>query len=292
MILKVQTVLKLIRVHQWIKNVFIFVPSFFGFKLLDTQNLSNLCLTFISFSFVASAVYILNDYQDIEKDRLHPQKKYRPLAAQLISIQIAFIIFFLFLSTGIILSILLNPFFTLIILVYFFMNVLYSYLLKKIAILDISIIAIGFLLRIFSGSIISDVIISKWLVLMTFLLSMFIALAKRRSDFIIVSETKKEIRKSLDGYNLEFINASMVFMASVTFVAYLMYAISSEINQRLHHDYTYLTSFIVIMGILRYFQLTFVKNYSGSPTKLLLKDKVLLGIVIVWVLSFFIILYL
>jgi 4-hydroxybenzoate polyprenyltransferase len=166
------------------------------------------------------------------------------------------------------------------------MNLLYSFGLKHIPILDINIIAIGFVLRLLMGSAAGgDALpLSMWIVLITFLLALFLALAKRRDDVLLAEEGKK-VRKSIDGYNLEFINGAMMIMASVTIVFYISYTITEGVT-RFQTDKLYFTVFFVILGIMRYMQITFVEKKSGSPTKILLRDIFLQITILGWLVSF------
>ena len=165
------------------------------------------------------------------------------------------------------------------------MNILYTIKLKHISILDISIIATGFVLRIFAGAVIIAVDPSMWIVLVTFLLAMFLALAKRRDDCLLAGEGKKT-RRNIGGYNLEMINLSMVFMAVLTAVAYIMYTVSPEVINRIGSDRLYLTTVFVVTGVLRYMQITFVEEKSGNPTKIVLKDRFLQLVIILWLVTF------
>ena len=168
---------------------------------------------------------------------------------------------------------------------------MYSVKLKHIAIIDITIIAIGFVIRLFIGSTVSDIPLSMWIVIMTFLLALFIALAKRRDDVIIFNETGKKMRKVVDGYNLKFIETSMSIMASITLVSYITYTTSDRVTQLYNNEYLFLTSIFVIIGILRYLQITIVKEDSGSPTKIILKDFFIQLALLGWILSFIWIIY-
>lgn len=277
----------LLRLHQWIKNIFIFAPFFFTFNF-NTDLLMILSIGFILFSFAASGIYILNDYHDIAEDRLHPTKKNRPLASGAVSKHTAVVLMVGLIGMASIGSIMLSPIFALIIAIYLILNMAYTFKLKHISILDISIIALGFVLRIFAGAVLINTEPSMWIVLVTFLLALFLALAKRRDDCLLALDGKKT-RKNIDGYNLEMVNAAMTLMAGVTVVSYLMYTVSSEVTERLGTHNLYLTSAFVIIGILRYMQLTFVEKNSGSPTKLVLKDRFLQLVLIGWIISFYII---
>ena len=157
--------------------------------------------------------------------------------------------------------------------------------------MDITIISIGFVLRLFIGSVVTETHLSKWIVIMTFLLALFLALAKRRDDVIHYMNTGKKMRKVIDGYNLQLIDGAMLIMASVVIVSYLLYTTSLEVIQRINSEYLYITSIFVILGVLRYFQITFVGNNSGSPTKILLQDKFIIITILSWILSFVYLIY-
>lgn len=278
------SVFTLIRPHQWLKNLFVLALLFFSFHFTEANIVAAL-LGFLLFSLAASSIYVLNDYFDIEEDRQHPTKCNRPLASGAVTKAQAVLLMVGLWSVVVVGSYWLNPAFLMIVLGYVFLNVLYSFKLKHVPILDITIIAIGFVLRVFAGAILIGVEPTMWIVLVTFLLALFLALAKRRDDCLLARDGLKT-RKNIDGYNLELVNAAMVLMAAVTLVSYIMYTVSPEVVLRFGSDYLYLTSLFVIVGILRYMQITFVEENSGSPTKLLLKDRFLQLTVLGWVMSF------
>jgi len=278
--------IKLLRPHQWVKNSFIFAPLFFSFNF-QTEIMTSVAIGFVLFSLAASSIYILNDYHDIAEDRAHPTKKSRPLASGVVSKKRAIFLMLALLSVSLVGAVILSSIFALVLAIYILMNVAYTFGLKHISILDISIIAIGFVLRIYAGASLIGNTPSIWIVLVTFLLALFLALAKRRDDCLLALDGKKT-RKNIDGYNLEMVNAAMTLMAGVTVVSYIMYTVSPEVTQRLG-AHTYLTSVFVIIGILRYMQLTFVEQNSGNPTKLILKDRFLQLVLIGWISSFYII---
>jgi len=287
----VKNVFRLIRPHQYIKNLFLFLPLFFAGQLTDLELFINVCLSFVAFSATASGIYILNDLQDIENDRIHPQKKYRPLARGDISKKNALFLMGILFISGIFLmtNVSLPAFF--ILSIYIVLNIGYSFYLKHISILDVTIVAVGFVLRLFVGSEVSEIPLSKWIVLMTFLLALFIALAKRRDDVCLFLETGTKMREVTGNYNLKFTDGMMVVLASVVIVTYVLYTTSKEIIQRMQSDYLYLTALFVILGFMRYLQLAFVENDSSSPTMILLKDKFILLTVLAWVFTFTLIIY-
>jgi 4-hydroxybenzoate polyprenyltransferase len=279
------------RPHQYIKNLFIFLPLFFALKITDTELLGNAFLAFIAFSLTASAIYTLNDYHDIEEDKQHPKKKKRPLASGAITkLEAIFIMIVLFFAGfSLMASFSVNA--VAILSLYIIINILYSFYLKHVAILDVTIIAIGFVLRLFIGSVVTGIVLSMWIVIMTFLLALFMALAKRRDDVLIYLDTGKKMRKVIDGYNLQFLDTAMAIMASVVIVAYTIFTTSAEVVKRFHSEYLYLTALFVILGIMRYLQITFIMEDSGSPTKIVLKDRFLQFTIISWLVAFIWILY-
>ena len=290
--MNVKNLIILARPHQYVKNGFIFLPIFFGLQISDTHLLLNAFIAFAAFSLSASAIYILNDYRDREEDSRHPVKKYRPLASGVVPVKQAFVLMaFLFVAgAGLMASLSLQA--TAILACYFILSIGYSFYLKQVAIVDVSIIAIGFVLRLFIGSAVTGIALSMWIVVITFLLALFLALAKRRDDVLIFLETGEKMRKTVDGYNLQFLDSVMSIMAAVVIVAYILYTTSAEVTERVGNEYLYITAFFVILGIMRYMQIAFVEKNSGSPTKIILKDRFSQLAILGWIASFSWILYL
>ncbi|MDW3650519.1 MAG: UbiA prenyltransferase family protein [Bacteroidia bacterium] len=284
--------ISLLRPHQYIKNLFLFLPAFFSLQIIEAEVVIRTSIAFIAYCCMASAVYILNDYKDIEADREHPVKRFRPLAAGTIKTPTAFFLMSSLIIIGFLLSIYLGKSVFYLLTAYVFINVLYSFKLKHIAVVDIFIIALGFVTRIAVGAYAAPTPIpySKWIVLMTFLGALFLALAKRRDDVLLAAQGQK-VRKSIDGYNLEFINGAMMIMASVLIVGYISYTIAPEIQENFGSEYLYLTVAFVILGVLRYLQITFVEERSGNPTQILLTDLFLQITIVAWLLSFVFLIY-
>ena len=280
----------LLRPHQYLKNLFIFAPIFFGGKICQIEPLLDTMLAFVSFSLVASSIYILNDYHDIDEDRAHPIKKFRPLASGQVQLAAAFMLMAGLILAGGVLALLQNTVLFSIICGYVFLNILYSLGLKHVSLVDVFIIALGFVLRIYAGAAVTGIPLSMWIVLMTFLLALFLALAKRRDD-ILLSLQQKNVRKNIDGYTIELANSAMTIMASVIMVSYIMYTVSADVISKFHTEYLYTTSIFVLFGILRYLQITFVEKKSGSPTMILLKDRLLQYALAAWILFFTIMIY-
>lgn len=290
--MNLKNMLILARPQQYIKNTFIFLPLFFGLQISNIQLLLNASIAFVAFCLTASALYILNDFYDREEDSKHPVKKHRPLASGAITVKSGIALMIILLCTGLALMASLSLYAFGILLTYAVMIIAYSYYFKHIAIIDVSIIAIGFVLRLFIGSSVTGIELSMWIVVMTFLLALFLALAKRRDDVLIFLETGEKMRKNVDGYNLQFLDGVMTIMAAVVIVAYILYTTSEEVIHRIGSGYLYLTSFFVVIGIMRYMQIAFVEKNSGNPTKVMLKDRFTQLSVLGWMASFIWILYL
>ncbi len=275
------------RTYQYVKNVLVFAPIFFFPEINDTDSIIKVVLTFIFFSLISSSVYIVNDYFDREDDAKHPTKRNRPIASGAVSTKQAIGLFVGLITVGFAGTLLFLPStVAAIIFGYFLLNLAYSFRLKQVPILDICIIAIGFVIRLFAGAEAIGVTLSSWIVMMTFLLALFLAIAKRRDDVLIMEKTGETMRKSIAGYNLQFVNAVIIMLATMVLVSYIMYTVSEEIIIKWHSQYIYTTSFFVFLGILRYLQLVFVEERSGSPTQIVLKDRFIQIVIVLWLLLF------
>jgi decaprenyl-phosphate phosphoribosyltransferase len=282
---------RLLRIDQWVKNLFLLVPIFFAGDLFNINKFTSLLLGFISFSLVASSVYIFNDFKDIKVDKLHPVKRSRPIASGIISIPQALISAVLLLLIGLYLSYLLGQQFFLIITIYLIINLLYSLGLKHVSIVDMFIVSLGFILRILAGGFVAQVAVSDWLIIMIFLLSLFLVLAKRRDDLILQLTIPETVRKTSSTYNLEFINSCLTIFSGIIVVSYIMYTLSSEVINRLNSNKLFITTVFVLAGVMRYLQITFVDQKSGSPTEILIKDKFIIFTIVSWIISFYLIIY-
>ncbi len=278
------------RVNQWVKNLFVFLPVFFSGKLFDVGLFIESFYGFLIFSFVASSIYIINDYVDIEKDKKHPEKKNRPLASGKISKKNALVLFFvLVVFSSILIFLFGNKQVAILVAIYFFMNLAYSFKLKQIAILDVMIIALGFLLRVFVGGYMTGILITDWTILLVFDLALILALGKRRGELINV-DLEGITRKSLDGYNLNFLNSALSITCTVAVICYMMFILSPETQSKFHHYIVY-TFVFVFAAVLRYLQQTFVYLKTESPTKLIFKDHFLQFLIIMWGISYILLIY-
>ena len=289
-------ILRLIRPKQWLKNVFVLLPVFFGGSLLNAHDVYAGIITFIGFSFAASSVYCFNDLIDRDSDRRHPVKCMRPVASGAISVRQAYGLMALMLVLSVLLLFLFLPSenrlpVLMVVLGYYVLNLAYCAELKKHAIVDVCIIAFGFVLRLLAGGQATDIVLSNWIVLMTFLITLFMSFAKRRDDVLRMNETGEAPRKNTIRYNLTFINQAITITASVTLVCYIMYTVSPDVQAQWNTPYLYLTSVFVILGLLRYIQITVVDEQSGDPTRIMLNDRFIQIDVLLWALSFLIIIY-
>ncbi len=285
----------LLRPQQWMKNGFVFLPLFFSGNLCNTSMLLQAFVAFLAYSLAASSVYCFNDIYDREADRLHPKKRLRPVASGAVSVAKAYVLmlFTLFLSLLVAFSGLIawrEACF--IIGFYYVMNLAYCIRLKQIALVDVVIIAVGFVLRVVLGGAVTGIALSHWIVVMTFLLALFLAFAKRRDDVVLYENTGVLPRRNVNRYNLQFMNQTIAVIASITLVAYMMYTVSDEVMERLGSHRIYVTAIFVLMGILRYMQLTIVDVKSGSPTKVLMHDHFIQACIVGWGISFLVLIYL
>ena len=283
--------ISLIRPKDWAKNLFLFIPVFFAGQIFNVEILTEVFGGFICFSLVASSIYIINDYRDIEDDKIHPVKRKRPLASGSVSKSTAIIISILFLIAGFVGAWFIRDKFFFVLSIYFLLNLGYSFGLKNVSVLDIFIISIGFVLRVKSGAVIGRIGLSEWLTIMVFLLALFLAIAKRRDDVLLKQVSGTDMRKAVKGYNLDFINAALSLICAVIIVSYFMYTMSAEVTERLQTHRLYYTCLFVLAGIFRYMQLIFIQQKSQSPTKILYKDRFIQITIILWMISFYSIIY-
>lgn len=281
----------LLRVSQYSKNLFILLPLFFAGEMTDMPKLLCALKGFAAFSLLASAVYVVNDCIDASFDRVHPRKMTRPIASGRVARANALAFAAVLLGVGLVLMYAIGESAFFVVLVYLGINLAYNAGLKHMPIIDVAVIAVGFDLRLLVGSVVTGVPLSNWIVIMTFLLAYFLALAKRRDDVVIFEETGQMMRPSIDGYNVRFLDTSLAIMAAIVIVSYMMYSVSHDVTARLGSQYLYTTTLFVILGVLRYLQLTFVEGKSGSPAWVLLHDRFTQLNLIGWIAAFWLLLY-
>lgn len=283
--------LKLIRANNWIKNVFVLLPLFFSGELFNLTKLSNTILVAIGFSFVTSFVYIINDIFDINFDKNHQEKRFRPIASGRISIQKSVVIGSLLLFIGFSVLLLCSWSAFLISIIYVGLNLLYSVKLKHVSVIDVVIVAIGFVLRILIGGEVGDVELTQWMTIMVFLLCLFIAITKRRNDVYQYEFNEQVNRKVVTKYTVEFMDRLLSINSSTLLVAYLLFITSEDVLTRYPSKYLMLTFLFVLIGLFRYNQITYVDNKGSSPLKILFEDIFLQIILFLWLGTFFFIIY-
>jgi 4-hydroxybenzoate polyprenyltransferase len=282
--MNIKAIVSLIRPKQWAKNAFVAAPLFFTPAALSAANVKAVAGGIASFCALASALYILNDFADRAADRKHPKKRHRPLAAGTVSLAIACLLFLVLLAAGLGLAIVLPGGVVTVVGLYAALAIAYSFGLKRIAILDVMIIAFGFVLRVEAGAVLIDVRPSAWILIITGLLALFLALAKRRDDLIL--ELDDEHRQSLNGYSKPFLDVGVSAILGALLVAYLIYTTDPAVMDRLGTEQIFYTAPFVVMGVLRYLQIMLIEQRSGSPTAILFGDPFTIFTVLGWIGTF------
>lgn len=283
--------LKSLRPNQWTKNFFVFAGIIFALKFFEIALLLKVIYAFIAFCLLSSSIYLINDVKDAESDRKHPTKKLRPIAAGQLSAPLAIILAMVLAVLSLAFSFFLSLPFALAALTYFILMVLYTFLLRDIVILDVFSIAAGFVLRAIAGVVVIGVELSPWLVICTILLSLFIALGKRRHELVSLSDGAIEHRKILDEYNPQLLDQLISAVAGSTVMAYTLYTLSPETIVKFGtHNLVYSVPF-VLYGIFRYLYLIYQKEKGGKPEEVLLTDIPLLLDIILWLGSIALIIY-
>src|SRR5512135_3544902 len=282
--------IKTLRIRQWTKNGFVFIALFFDLQLRNPAAAIVTGIGFAVFCLLSSSVYILNDIQDVESDRRHPTKRNRPIASGKLPVSVATAEALVLLAICLPIAYLLSPVFLGICLTYFLMNLAYSRWLKHVPLLDVLIIAAGFVLRVGAGvSIIQVERFSPWMYVVTTLLSLFLGFGKRRAELAMLTDDANSHRKVLDGYTLPFLDQIITVLSGTTIIAYSLYTFSAP---NLPEDHSMmLTIPFVLYGIFRYLYLIQVKHEGGAPEELLLTDRPLLASVALCALAIFLIFY-
>ncbi len=282
----------LMRPRQWVKNLFVLAPVFFSGHIMDGSATVSGLTAFVVFCFAASSIYCLNDMVDAPKDRLHPTKQSRPIASGSISQGKTAVLMLSLALLSIVTAWLLSGWsLVAVTALYIGVNTLYSLGLKRFAILDVSIVAAGFLLRLEAGGVATGVTLSHWIVIITFLLALLLAFGKRRDDLVILQRTGNATRDSLRGYNMTFLNVALGLLAAAIIIGYFLYTISPEVVAAAGSGNLYWTGMFVVVGVLRYLHIAIVNDNAGSPTKILFSDVPLQLCIAGWLLTLFTILY-
>ena len=281
---QVPALLRLMRPRQWVKNAFVAAPLFFTPWAVSTESVLRIAAGVLCFCAISSAVYILNDYMDRESDRLHAEKRQRPLAAGTVSAQAALALMAVLMAGGFAGGLALDVGFALVLAAYFALNLAYSLGLKRVSILDVMLIAIGFVVSVYAGGALIAVTPTVWIIVCTGLLALFIALAKRRDD--LTKGMGGDHRASLAGYSTRFLDTSIAIVLGALVVSYIIYTTDLENRHRFGTDQLFITTPFVVAAVLRYLQISIVEERSGSPTEIVLSDRFLIFSALGWLATF------
>ncbi|HEX2867820.1 MAG TPA: decaprenyl-phosphate phosphoribosyltransferase [Ignavibacteriales bacterium] len=277
--------LRLLRVTQWIKNLFVFVPLLFSKNLFNANYFLLVLLAFLAFCLTSSAVYVMNDLFDVEQDRQHPQKKTRPIASGVISEKSA-LITILILAAGIFsLVYKLDLTFILALIGYIVLNIFYSIVLKHLVLIDIMSIAAGFMLRVLAGAYVISVYISSWLILTTLFISLFLAIMKRRSELGLNPMEGGSTRKVLSEYSISFTEQMATISAAGVIICYALYSVSERTISYLHSENLVYTTIFVVFGIFRFMYLVYKKSKGENATEVMMTDVPMIVNIILYVLT-------
>jgi 4-hydroxybenzoate polyprenyltransferase len=280
-----------LRPQQWVKNLFVLVPLLFAQHLFEPIAVARAVIAFFCFCLISSSVYVLNDLKDREHDRLHPQKRYRPLAAGELSVGVACGGMVALLLVALAGGLLLDPTLALIFVSYWLINLLYSIWLKHQVILDVFAIASGFVLRVIGGAVVIEVEMSHWLLLCATLLALFLGFSKRRHEIGLLGELSVSHRQVLEQYSQSFLDMIIGIVTAATVMSYALYTVSEETVRRFHTKGLLLTLPFVLYGIFRYLYLIYQKDQGGDPTQNLLTDRGMMINICLWVVVTGILLY-
>jgi 4-hydroxybenzoate polyprenyltransferase len=272
-----------LRPQQWIKNLFVYAPLIFSQNVLNQALVLRATLAFLAFCLISSAVYLLNDLRDIEEDRQHPLKAHRPLASGRLKRSTAVAALAIIAPAGFLVALLVNRSFVFIALGYFALQIAYTLWLKHVVILDIFVVASGFLLRVVAGGFAIRVYLSSWLLICTTLLALFLAMGKRRHEIVLMEGRAASHRPILKEYNIYLLDQMISVVTASTLLAYCLYTISEETVAKFGTRNLIFTVPFVLYGIFRYLYLIHQKAEGGTPESLIIRDKPLLVAIALWI---------
>ncbi len=282
---------QLLRPPQWVKNGVLFAALVFSKHLFVWADLERVAVAFACFCCVASGAYVMNDLRDCARDRQHPLKSRRPLPSGRVSRAAAVSLSIGLIALGLGGAMWLGAGFALLTAAYFLLQVAYTFALKELVILDVMAIASGFVIRAAAGGVVIDVPVSPWLIICTFLLALFLGFAKRRHELVLLEDNAEAHRAALREYSPYFLDQMIAVVTASVVVAYAIYTASPEVQEKLGTDKLYLTIPFVLFGIFRYLYLVHQREEGGNPTQLLLTDRPLLVVVLLWVATAALVLY-
>jgi 4-hydroxybenzoate polyprenyltransferase len=288
---QVAAIVRLARPHQWIKNALVLAALVFGQRLFVLHDVMLAAVAFVAFCALSSAGYVLNDIADREADRLNPEKSDRPLACGDISVAAATRAALALAAIAVALSIALGPAFVGIAVAYAALQLVYSLWAKHEVIIDVIAVSMGFVLRAFAGGVAINVAVSPWLVFITFVLALFLVLARRRHELIALGDDAIAHRSALSEYSVRLVDQMISIVAGAALVSYMIYTASAEVEAKLGTHHLYLTVPFVAFGILRYLYLIDERDEGGDPARALLRDRPLMLAVALWILTDIALLY-
>lgn len=289
--MKILEVVRSLRVQQWIKNFFVFAPLIFSQNVFNLPLLVKTMFAFVLFCILSGAAYILNDIQDLEEDKLHPVKSKRPLASGRLKTTHAFFACILLVLLGLVGAYFLDIHFFIALLVYFILQIAYSSWLKHVVIIDVFLVATGYLIRVIAGGLAIGVQLSPWLFICTILIALFLALSKRRHELLLLDEGAEAHRPILKEYTPLLLDQMIAVVTASTVISYCLYTVSSETIAKFGTTNLLFTVPFVLYGIFRYLYLVHQKDEGGSPEALIIKDKPLLVDLFLWIATAMLILY-
>lgn len=285
--------IRTMRPRQWTKNVLIYAGLVFDRQLFVADAFLRVTLSFFLLCLVASTIYIINDLVDIERDRLHPVKKNRPIPSGKLPVRVAIVAAILLPAFALGISALYSPSFTIVLVLYFVLHILYSFVLKNIVIIDIMAITAGFVLRVAAGVVVVQVAnFSPWLYACSALLALFLAIGKRRQELIMLADNAENFRATYKSYNLTLLDEMLRLVTISTFITYLLYTVEAQTILVANTNVALITVPFVLYALFRYMYLIYVKGEGSAPDEVLLKDYPLLISILLWGLTFIAIIYL
>jgi 4-hydroxybenzoate polyprenyltransferase len=287
-----RSALHLIRPRQWVKNVFVLAPLVFSKELFEVEPLVTALRALVAFCLTASCVYIINDISDTEADRAHPQKQHRPLAAGLITRSQALAVSGILLTVAVLIVLDMTTSFQLVLAVYLVMNIAYSLKLKEMVLVDVFLIASGFMLRVLGGAFAINVHVSSWIVLCTLFVSLFLGFAKRRGELLLLQQMRPGTeRKVLTSYSVDFIDQMLTIAAAGTVISYALYTVAPRTIEVFGTEKMIYTTVFVIYGMFRYLYLIHMKHSTDNPTNAVLSDLPIAAVTILWALTCVVVIY-
>ena len=285
--------IRTMRPRQWTKNVFIYAGLVFDGQLLVFDSLLRVTISYVLLCLIAGTIYVINDLVDVEADKLHPKKKLRPLPSGQLSTSVAIAAAIIIPIFALVAAASYSRLFAGVLITYFVLQVLYSFWLKNVVLLDILTVAAGFVLRVAAGVVVVNVAnFSPWLYACMGLLALFLVIGKRRQELLLLSDSAQSVRATYKEYNLPLLDEMLRLVTTSTFIIYLLYTVEATTIKIANTNLALVTVPFVLYGLLRYLYLIHVKNEGGAPDEVLLKDRPLLASVLSWGVTFIIILYL